>query len=116
MPLFFLKFFLFIFSFEPSKKEQINQKKKISETSIHSKKNELDSLESSIKIGNNEISEYQTVSSYDSAQSKLSKDKKDGWFVHNITRQQIALTEKYHGDYKEIGIEVVEKLKYYSFG
>lgn len=105
-------FFLFVFSFEPSIKEQVNQRKTINETKALSKNNELDSLESTFKIGNNEISEYQTVSSYDSAQSKLSKEKKDGWFIQNLTRQQIALSEKYHGDYREIGIVVLEKLRH----
>ncbi len=62
----------------------------------------LDSLQS-IKnnftlFSGNSSSNFNSFAAYDSAQQKLSKDKRDGYIVRSLTKQNYHLQEKYKGD------------------
>lgn len=53
--------------------------------------------------------DYKTLKEYDSVQSTLPKDKRDGGLAKLFTRKSVALNEKYKGDQQKIAVEVINK-------
>lgn len=51
---------------------------------------------------------YHSLAEYDSVQSGLPPNEKDGWFVRKLIRKQIELTNKYEGNLKELALDWVE--------
>jgi hypothetical protein len=62
---------------------------------------------------------YNTITEYDSVQHALPPDKRDGWFMHAMTKKQIQLNAKYKGDPNEVSTNFLEiflhKLPYLLF-
>jgi Protein of unknown function (DUF3667) len=62
---------------------------------------------------------YNTIAEYDSVQHALPPDKRDGWFMHAMTKKQIQLNAKYKGDPNEVSTNFLEiflhKLPYLLF-
>jgi hypothetical protein len=76
-------FFLFIFSGE-QKLVEVNTQQ---------------SNSSKIVFGD---STYRTIAAYDSAQSKLPKQKRDQWLTSKLAKQQIIINNKYGNDHNKI--------------
>lgn len=53
--------------------------------------------------------EAETVAEYDSAQQKLSPNKRDGWFTRMLNHKSLALKHKYHGNNREMVKVLLEK-------
>jgi len=57
-------------------------------------------------------STYGTIAAYDSAQSKLPKQKKDKWLTSKLIKQQILINNKYGNDQNKILDAVLENFKH----
>lgn len=57
-------------------------------------------------------STYGTIGAYDSAQSKLPKQKKDKWLTSKLIKQQILINNKYGNDQNKILDAVLENFKH----
>jgi hypothetical protein len=86
-------FFLFIFSGE-QKLVDVNTKQ---------------SNSSKIVFGD---STYGTLAAYDSAQSKLPKQKKDNWLTSKLIKQQIIINNKYGNDQNKILAALIDNFKH----
>jgi hypothetical protein len=59
-------------------------------------------------FGSDEITQYKTVESYDSAQQLLPEEQRDGWFRHLLVKRQIEINRKYREDDKEFNAKFSE--------
>jgi hypothetical protein len=57
--------------------------------------------------------QYKTISAYDTAQSKLSKDKRDSWLESSIIKKSIEINTKYNDDKNKIGQALIEQFQHY---
>jgi len=86
-------FFLFIFSGE-QKLVEVNTQQ---------------SNSSKIVFGD---STYRTIAAYDSAQSKLPKQKRDKWLTSKLAKQQIIINNKYGNDQNKILAALIDNFKH----
>lgn len=49
-----------------------------------------------------------SIEAYQSMQKKLPQDKQDGWLVKMVTERSILISNKYNGDVKRFGTEILE--------
>ena len=57
-------------------------------------------------------STFNTVAEYDSAQSKLPKQKRDKWLTAKLIKQQIAINSKYGNDQNKILLAFIDNFKH----
>jgi hypothetical protein len=63
-------------------------------------------------IGGTRGGDYENLHAYDSAQEKLSADKRDNFFERKLIRQNLHLKEKYNNDKEAILKAIVEKFNH----
>lgn len=65
-----------------------------------------------LKLGDDTV-KYKTIAAYESAQQKLSKEKKDTWLESSLTKKAIELNIKYDNDKFKIGKALIEQFEHY---
>ena len=103
-------FFFFIFSGKAPERPDI---KKMPPKAV-SPKLKSNEKEGSLHIVLNEdTAQYKTIAAYDSAQQKLTVNKKDNWLESSIIKKSIALNAKYENDKFKIFQALIEQFQHY---
>ena len=65
-----------------------------------------------LNLGNDTV-QYKTIAAYDSAQNKLSKEKRDKWLESSLIKKAIELNTKYDNNKFKIGKALIEQFQHY---
>ena len=103
-------FFFFIFSNKSSNSiEQSDVKKEFTKT-IPSSRKENNRFHFNIS---DDSTQYKTISEFDTAQSKLSANKKSGYLESAIIKKSIEINNKYKNDTNKIGEALIAQFEHY---